>query len=270
MGAPALHSVILSPGKAGPPVILLHGWGHNVEIIRGLGERLAEVGEVHMIDLPGHGKSEEPETIWGMKDFAERIADYLREHDISQADFVGHSFGGKTSIQLSSLYPQLMRRLVLINSSGIKPRRSFKKQVYFKALATLRWCVKKIDRFVNLKLFEQWFIPKFASPDYLNAGTIRKTFVRTLHEEMHQELRSIAVPTLLLWGELDTETPLELGKRMAALVPNSKMIVLDGKGHEPFHGPGAHLCGYHINPFLSEGRVPDGTSAGLSVGEPNA
>lgn len=264
MGLPALHSIVLSPGKSGPPIIVLHGWGHNVEIIRPLAERLAEFAEVHVLDLPGHGKTPEPDSIWGMQEFAESVAQYLDTAGIRQADFLGHSFGGKTAIKLSSLRPELFRRLVLLNSSGIKPKRSLKKRMYFNALALLRWGVKKIDRFVNLKLFENWFIPKFASPDYLNAGTIRKTFVRTLHEEMHTELAALPVPALLVWGELDTETPLELGKRMAALIPDAQMVVLEGKGHEPFHGPGAHLCSYHIAPFLSEGRERETPRSGES------
>ncbi len=264
MGLPALHSLVLSPGTAGPPVLVLHGWGHNLEIIRPLAERLAEFAEVHVVDLPGHGKTPEPDAIWGMQEFAESVAAYLESKGISKADFVGHSFGGKTALKLSSMRPELFRKLVLINSSGIRPRRSLKKRIYFNSLSLLRWCVKKIDRYVNLKLFEQWFIPKFASPDYLNAGTIRKTFVRTLHEEMYEELAAVPVPTLLLWGEKDTETPLELGQRMAALIPQSQMVVLEGKGHEPFHGPGAHLCSYHIAPFLNEGRELENSRSGES------
>jgi pimeloyl-ACP methyl ester carboxylesterase len=254
MSSPALHSLVLSKGKPGTPILLLHGWGHTVGIIRSLGERLADIAEVHMLDLPGHGRSEEPDGVWGMADFALRVAEYLDEQKIPQVDIVGHSFGGKTSIKLANLRPDLIRRIVLLNSSGLRPQRTLKKHVFIRAIALLRWCVKKIDRFVDLKLFERWFIPRFASPDYLSAGAIRKTFVRTVNEELTEELKGIRMPTLLVWGELDTETPLELGKRMHALIPASEMIVLDGKGHEPFLGAGAHLCFYHMKPFLSEGR----------------
>ncbi|MCB0324503.1 MAG: alpha/beta fold hydrolase [Bdellovibrionales bacterium] len=232
-------------------------------MLRPLGELLASECEVHLIDLPGHGRSAEPDGIWGMEDFAKRILGYLDENKLQSVDILGHSFGGKTAIKLAAMAPERINRIVLLNASGLRPRRTFRKRVRFQALAMLRRGVKLVDRWFNLHYFEQWFIPKFASPDYLNAGTIRKTFVRTVNEELTEELRQIRSPVLLLWGEVDTETPVEIAQRMKDLLSDARLVVMSGKGHEPFHGPGAHVCYTHVRPFLfgDEARKEVGAGA---------
>jgi pimeloyl-ACP methyl ester carboxylesterase len=233
------------------PLLVLHGWGHSIANIREMAKLLARDRQVHMIDLPGHGKSDEPDDVWGMADFAQRIAVYLDDLGLAKVDILGHSFGGKTGIKFGAMFPQRLRRLVLLNSSGLMPKRSFKKRIRIFFINTLRRVLKQVDTTFSKKFFEEWFVPRFASPDYLNAGAIRKTFVRTVNEDLTEELRSLDCPTLLLWGELDTETPLDSGKRMQALIRGSELKVLDGKGHEPFVGAGAHLVAHALKPFLT-------------------
>lgn len=243
------------------PLLLLHGWGHSINNIRGLGQLLAKDRQVHMIDLPGHGNSAEPDGVWGMEHFSKRVLDYIDEIGFAQVDIVGHSFGGKTGIKFGAMFPDRIRKLVLINSSGLPPRRSLKKRIRIFYINILRKTLKKIDSTFSRKLFEEWFVPRFASPDYLNAGTIRKTFVRTVNEDLTKELQSLECPTFLLWGELDTETPLDSGKRMQQLIRGSEMKVLDGKGHEPFVGAGAHLVAHALKPFLTKNRSSEVSNA---------
>ena len=144
-----INSLCLGKGRGEPPILLLHGWGHHLGVLQPLGELLAEFREVHLLDLPGHGKSGTPEEVWCMEDFAERVIQYLRKNEIEQVDLIGHSFGGKTGIKLASKNPELVRKLVLINSSGLKPIRTLKKRIRFKAIAWLRTVVKLLDKFLS-------------------------------------------------------------------------------------------------------------------------
>jgi pimeloyl-ACP methyl ester carboxylesterase len=246
-----LHVVRLG-SSASPPLILLHGWQQSLESLRPLGELLAENADVYLIDLPGFGRSGEPDAVWGVEDYARRIVGFLDEQKIEGADFVGHSFGGKTSIYLAAMFPDRVRRLVLIDSSGIPAVPSFKKRLRILWIKVLRGVLKPLQQKFNFRLYETWFIPRYASRDYRAAGSLRNTFVKVVNENLAELLPKIQVPTLLLWGDLDTETPLEVGRRMHQAIRDSELIVLEGKDHFPYLGSGAALCAFHIRRFLAK------------------
>lgn len=246
-----LNSVIL--GKVeNPKIILLHGWKHQIEIIRPLGELLSDNFQVHIIDLPGHGKSEIPKESWGMKNFADCLISYLDQQQIKQAIFIGHSFGGKTIIKLSNLYPERVLKIVLIDSSGLKRKLSLNQRIKIFTVVQIRNFLKFIKVKFKINWYESWFIPRFASVDYKSAGPMLGTFVKTVNEDLTEELKKMKVPTLLLWGEKDTETPLEMGIRMQELIPESKLIVLHDQGHTPFNTAGSSLCAFYIGEFLNQ------------------
>jgi pimeloyl-ACP methyl ester carboxylesterase len=82
---------------------------------------------------------------------------------------------------------------------------------------------------------------------------MRPTLVRVLSDDLTSRLAQIRAPTLLLWGSLDTETPLEMAERYKASIQQSRLVVLPNRGHFPYHNDGAQLCAYYINDFL-QGR----------------
>jgi pimeloyl-ACP methyl ester carboxylesterase len=253
LNAAASASNSAGNGPVDKPVLLvLHGWAHSIQVVKPFAELLSDDFEVHLLDLPGHGKTSAPAEVWAMEDFARCVKGYLDDQGISQVTMIGHSFGGKTSMKLASMYPELIQSLVLINSSGIPPIRPVGKRVKIFLISKLRSLVKLVDKSFNLSLFRSWFVPKFASPDYLNAGPMLKTFVRTVNEDLSEIMPKLNHPTLLLWGEKDTETPLEMGERFNELLPNSKLVVLKGKDHVPFQGAGAHQCAASIKKFLKK------------------
>ena len=104
-----INSVVIGD-NGHPTLLLLHGWAHSIEITNGLGQLLSSKFQVHLIDLPGHGKSKVPDSTWGMKDFAECINEYMEQNKISSAFFVGHSFGGKTILKFTYLFPEKVKK----------------------------------------------------------------------------------------------------------------------------------------------------------------
>ncbi len=235
-----------------PPLIILHGWRQSIQVMRPLGELLADQADVHLIDLPGFGGSAAPEETWGTADFAKAVLSYLDQSKLSSCDFLGHSFGGKTSMKIAATHPERVRSLILIGSSGIPGHPNFQRRLKIKAIRALRSVLRILQNKAGIKLYDQWFIPRFASPDYKTAGNLRNTFVKIVNEDLSAELASVTARALLIWGELDTETPPEMGQRISNLIQRSRFIVLDGKDHYPFIGAGASLCAYHIKQFLSE------------------
>ena len=76
---------------------------------------------------------------------------------------------------------------------------------------------------------------KVGSADYKNASPVmRQTMVRALNEDLTPLLSGIRVPTLLIWGENDTATPLSDGQRMEKSIPDAGLVVLKGAGHFAF------------------------------------
>ena len=178
---------------------------------------------------------------------------FLEEQGIPKAIFLGHSFGGKTSIALASVHPEKIAALILLNSSGLRGKPPFRQQLRIKCIRTLRYFLRFLQKYLHISWYDHWFIPRFASSDYKNAGPLRETFVKVVNEDLSKEAHAIQAKTLLLWGSLDTETPLEMAYRLKQFITNSELVVLEGKGHLPFlDSAGAALCAYHVKQFLKK------------------
>lgn len=245
-----LHSETLGGEKL--PLLMLHGWGRSLESLKPLGHTLSKTAQVHLLDLPGFGKSPRPQDTWGCIDYARCLVDYLNAQKIEKTDLLGHSFGGKIALTFAHHFPSRLRRMVLIGSAGLRPRHKLLTTLRLNAIKALRNGVKMLDESLGSQVYQQRFIPRFASPDYLNAGEMRPILVKTLKEDLTDLLPRINTPTLLLWGDQDTETPLEMGERMERWLPRARLLHFAGKGHEPFAGMGTHLCAHHILPYLRE------------------
>jgi pimeloyl-ACP methyl ester carboxylesterase len=184
------------------------------------------------IDLPGFGASDPPPAAWSSDEYAELVRTVLARLGVSRASFIGHSFGGKLSIVLAATHPDLVDRLVLVNSAGIRGKRDswYYARVYgFKAGKRLL-ALPPLSGSLGAPLRRR-FERRFGSDDYRQAGTMRGTLVRVVNEDVRDLLPSIAAPTLLIWGELDDSTPVADGQIMERLIPDAGLVVFPGAGH---------------------------------------
>lgn len=252
---PHLNTIIL--GSKGPTVVMLHGWGRSLEALRPLGELLAESCRIILIDLPGFGLSPLPKGAsndgggWDTLEYAERVKSFLNEAGVSSCVLLGHSFGGRISVQLSSRYPELALGVVLIGSHGLQRERALPERLHMRWIRFLSASAKKIDGLFGTRIFAHHFAPRFGSADYKAAGDLRKTLVKTVNEDLSSQAMRIKAPALLLWGANDPQTPLDLAHKYHALIPDSELHVFPHKGHEPFGDVGAHLLARYIERFLS-------------------
>src|SRR6516165_6227419 len=104
---------------SGAPVVLLHGWGARIESWGPIPAILAERFRVLAPDLPGFGETPGPDRAWGTYEYADFLATFLETQELSKPVLVGHSFGGRTSIALAARRPELVGKLVLVDSAGI-------------------------------------------------------------------------------------------------------------------------------------------------------
>jgi pimeloyl-ACP methyl ester carboxylesterase len=249
-------SVSAGTNPAAPTLVLLHGWGRSLGALRPLGELLATSCRVILVDLPGFGLSPLPPEAsndgggWGTYEYSERLKRFLDQSGVSSCILIGHSFGGRISVQLASRYPELVQGLVLIGSHGLKRNRAPIEELRLKAIKFLGAAAKKLDGTIGTRLFAHYFAPRFGSADYKAAGELRKTLVKTVNEDLAQEASNIKAPTLLLWGEDDQQTPLDLAHSFHGLITKSELYTFPHKGHEPFSDVGAHLMAKYVETFL--------------------
>ena len=101
----------------GKPLVLLHGFLESVNIWDYLSLEFSMYRQVICIDLPGHGKSGCFEEVHSMEEMAEAVHVVLQELKVEQADFLGHSMGGYVSLAYLEKYPEMVRKIILLNSS---------------------------------------------------------------------------------------------------------------------------------------------------------
>jgi len=242
-------------GQHGSPVVILHGWGQTLESMRILGDLLSRYHQVYLVDFPGFGKSEKPKDDWDTIDYARCIDELFERLGLESAIVIGHSFGGRVAMRMAVRHKKRVNTLILINTGGLRAQLKGKQLYRAKSLKllsnTLKWC----DSTFGSKYFETWFVPKYASRDYRNAGALKNILVKTVNEDQSQDAAQITCPTFLLWGEKDEETPVEMGYRLKSIIPKSQLVVLPEKDHFPFIDEGAHLCAHYILKFLNAQNV---------------
>lgn len=219
----------LLSGEAGNPVLLLHGWGGSVESWRPVFDELAKSNLVVAVDLPGHGESDTPLSPWGVSDYASCMLQVMEYLGLEKPCVIGHSFGGKVAIQMAALYPDCFSKMILVNSAGVNPSRPPKyylKVVLAKTGKLLARYLGKLGRVARDSIYK-----RIGSKDYVSAGPLRATFVKIVNEDLTKLLPQVKLPTLLIWGKDDKDTPLSSGEVMSRLIPNASLVVFDYAGH---------------------------------------
>lgn len=218
---------------AGAPVVLMHGWGCRFSTVRSIAEALEPGMHIYNLDLPGHGSSDEPPVAWGVEAFTELVEKFIDRLGIKDPALIGHSFGGRIAILLSSRRD--IRKVVLVDAAGIKPKHKLKwyvKVYSFKAM-------KHMARLILGKRKGNEYIEKrrarSGSADYRNSSPMmRAVMSRCVNEDLKHVMPDIKASTLLIWGEDDTATPLSDAKTMERLIPDAGLASFPGCGHYSF------------------------------------
>ena len=220
----------------GDTVLLLHGWASSLQPYRALMNQLSKKYRVIAVDLPGMGASEEPKEPWDVDGFADFVLTFLEQFGVKKLSLVGHSYGGRIIIKLANReLPFAIDKIVLIDSAGIRPPASKKKSFRQRLFKVGKW-------FLSLKPVAKLFPTaleklrvKFGSADYAAASPMmRQCLVKAVNEDLTHLLPGIQAPTLLVWGDRDTATPISDAKTMEQRIPNAGLAVIPGTGHFSF------------------------------------
>ena len=217
----------------GQPVLLLHGWGWDLNIFAALHARLEPYFKVYTLDFPGFGGSSEPPVPWGVEDYTRMLEEFVRMEGLERPILVGHSFGGRVSLVYASRNP--VHKVILVDAAGVRPRRGIR---YYTKVLPFKLSKKVLPVIAGkaqaARIVEAWR-RKAGSADY-NAvsGVMRTTFVKVVNEDLQRFMPLIGAPTLLIWGDRDTATPLRDAKIMERLIPDAGLVVFEGAGHYSF------------------------------------
>lgn len=224
----------------GKDIVLLHGWGQNIEMMKPLGDLLADNYHITIIDLPGFGKSKEPATILDVGDYTEIVHDLLESLKVVKPTLIGHSFGGRISIRYGASYD--VEKLVLCGAPCVKTKKELTlKEKMLKSVKKLPCMEKLADIAKNY----------IGSTDYKNASPMmRDILVKVVGEDLSEYAKKIKVPVILIWGEYDEAVPLEEGRMLEKLLSDGAMIVLPGTHYAYLEN--LYQVGAIINKFMEE------------------
>lgn len=239
--------------KGDKTIVLMHGWGCNHTTVASIEAVALSCGyRVINVDFPGFGESEEPADVWGVEQYTRQIEALVRELGIGRPTLLGHSFGGRVGILYSSRNP--VDKLILVDAAGIKPKRSlnyYRKVYTFKAVKRLMYLIYGRDE-AERRLDARR--AKAGSSDYASATQMmRRILSKVVNEDLTDRLELIKAPTLLIWGENDTATPLSDAQKMEKLIPDAGLVSFPGCGHYSFlDNPGQFAA--VLRSFLGSGR----------------
>ncbi len=206
---------------SGSDVVLLHGWGQNIAMMKPIGDRLQKNHRITILDFPGFGESEEPKMALTVYDYCEILEELLKKLKVKKPVIMGHSFGGRIAIIYASRNE--VEKVVLFGSPCI--RKEVKPSLKLRMLKSL----KKIPGINKLEGFAK---NHMGSRDYKNASEVmRKILVNVVNEDLSECAKKINVPTLLIWGDRDTEAPVEDAKELEKIIPDAGLIVLPNSTH---------------------------------------
>ena len=225
-----LHYTVEGSGK---PLILMHGWGCSHQTVASIAAVAAESHTVYNVDFPGFGESPEPPEVWGVEQYTRLIEEFARRLGLEHPSLAGHSFGGRVGLLFASRGD--VDKLILIDAAGVKPRRSLK--YYYKV-----YSFKLMKRLMRLIFGRQGAERRIeaqrarrGSADYASSSPrMRAILSKVVNEDLKSVMPSIKAPTLLIWGEDDTATPMRDARTMERLIPDAGLVSFPGCGHYSF------------------------------------
>lgn len=224
----------------GKDVLLLHGWGQNIQMMKPIGDNLCSNHRITIIDFPGFGESDEPSTPWTIDDYSLLIENLVKALNIRKPIVMGHSFGGRVAIHFSANNP--IEKLVLFGSPCIREN---------KKLPLSTRILKKLKTLPGMDKLGEEMKKYIGSRDYKAASPImRQTLVNVINEDLSSYARKIEEPTLLIWGEADTEAPVDDARELEKIMIDAALIILPGTHYAYLENLGQVIN--ILNSFLKE------------------
>jgi pimeloyl-ACP methyl ester carboxylesterase len=235
----------VATGGAGEPAVFVHGFGSDKVTWRHVCQGLTDVFSFYAIDLPGSGESPAPRHFhYTLERFADVLTEFIIMKDLKKLTLVGTSLGATVVLlailrNRDELAPRV-RSLCLIDAVAYSQDFPFFVEILrTPVLGPLAFYSPFFVKILRMPVFGRPLTAISLPPQYARKR-VREALIKTARlinsEQLAryvQRLKTIHLPTLVIWGRKDSVVPLRLGKRLARDLPNSRLIVIDHCGHAP-------------------------------------
>lgn len=223
---------------SGPPLVLLHGFIVDSRAWLPQLEELSRDFDVIAWDCPGCGESSDPPEEFTMEEFAGCLRGFLDQLGVSSAHFVGLSWGGTLALELNRQHPGRLRSLILADAyagwTGSLGAEAAEQR--------LARCLRE-----SQLPAEEW-VPQWA-PEAFSSGAPKelleeyasimsdfhpvgfRAMSRAVTPDFRDLLSLVNAPTLLIWGDGDTRSPLSVGQAMCDSIKGARLAVIPNAGH---------------------------------------
>lgn len=224
----------------GPPLVLLPGTFSDRRVWQRVVGALQRRHRCLLFDPRGTGQTPDPGTPFTVDDLAEDVLQLMDEVGWPRADVLGHSLGSAMAVTIAGRHPSRVRRLVTVSPAvGVDPHLEMVLD-HWEALARSDLDDRALGRALVLDAFGpdafDRLVPAVVD-DWARHPIPRETVLRFVACDRTQDVAPIATrvdaPTLVVVNDEDALAGMVGGERLAALIPDATLVVVEGSGHTP-------------------------------------
>ena len=222
----------------GPPLVFVHGAAEDGRVWQPQLAALADEFAVVAWDEPGAGRSSDLPVDFGLADYAHCLAALIQALALGPAHVAGLSWGGTVVQELYRHHPGLVATMILVDTYAGWKGSLPEEEVLTRAAGARQMIAAPAGRFDPtlpglfageppaefIQLLEE--IAAGVRPESLSAQLLVMA-----EADQRDLLPRIAVPTLLIWGELDARSPLSVARKFEQAIPDTHLVVIPDCGH---------------------------------------
>jgi len=222
-----------APGH-GVPLVLVHGLADRSESWAPMLKRMKRAGfHVYALDLLGAGRSPQPaDSDYSISTQEQLVADFIQSLGLQKPDVGGWSMGGWITLKLALDHPELVDRVVVYDSAGIREQIAGGANVFHPTDEA------SVQHLADLLEPRGGKLPEFALRDGLRKlqglQWITDKSMNSMQsgvDLLDDRLSGFTPPLLIVWGNDDQLMPVRIGEKMHSIMPRSELDILEGCGH---------------------------------------
>lgn len=224
----------LSLGSGPDPMLLIHGFGGDLDTWMLNRDALAQDRRAVALDLPGHGYSDKTLETGSLAEYASAVIDFMDAIGLAEAHLVGHSMGGAIALTVATRIPRRVRSLSLLAPAGFGPEANAE-FLHGYATARTRTAIKVLltELFANQAFISSKIVDLVLN--YKRRVGVAEALAKTIVAQFPRDRQGARLrdrvglrPTQVIWGDADQIIPVRQAQGLPSSVP---VIVLPGVGH---------------------------------------
>lgn len=228
----------------GSPVVLVHGFASSLDTWAGVVPELSKKHRVIALDLKGFGFTDRPEGAYSPRAQSELVMRLLEKRGVGKVTLVGHSFGASVALQAALAHPDRIGKLALYDAFVYEDQiPTFFHWAKIGGVGETLFALfykERPDERMRMAFYDQTYVTE-ELVDTVERGLDRpgtlaaalQTVRELRYEHVEAQYRTIAIPTLLMWGREDTVTPLAYGERLSNDLKHARLVTYPRCGHFP-------------------------------------